>query len=143
MMKSKAHNSDAAALSASIRGWMERFAKAVRERDFEKGKSLCVADIHSFGTVCDRADSLEELAANQWLQVWPATRDFDFDYGSVKCEREGSLVVVTARWTSREDFSNETSQLRRGRVTMVLREIEGTWLATHTHFSLNPSTAPS
>lgn len=126
------------ALDESIRAWMETFARAVRERDFERGRELCSPDIYSFGTVCRAADTLESLESEQWQQVWPRTSGFDFVYGEAREIREGSLVVILSPWVSSADDESASDLSRRGRATIVLAQSNNNWKALHTHFSMNP-----
>ena len=64
------------ACPAEVRAWLESFALAVRERDFDKGRTLCSEEVIGFGTVQACADGLEELAQKQWGAVWPVTEHY-------------------------------------------------------------------
>lgn len=125
-------------LSEPVRRWMVQFAAAVRERDFELGRSLVAEDVFSFGTVRAVADSVEELESGQWAKVWPFTFDFDFDYKETRQIIRDGLVVVMTLWSSHESLHGVKGASRNGRATLILQTKDNRFVATHTHFSLNP-----
>ncbi|MGN6642487.1 MAG: YybH family protein [Verrucomicrobiota bacterium] len=96
----------------------------------------------SFGTVCFRADTLEELEAIQWRFVWPNTRDFEFDYSDAVSVTESDQAVIAAGWSSTGFRADGSPFPRRGRATLVLRRELSGWRAVHTHFSLSPVSQP-
>jgi ketosteroid isomerase-like protein len=121
-----------------IRAWLARFSRAVRERDFEAGKRLFSQTVLGFGTVAERAETLDELLARQWSHVWPRTRGFDFDADSVRIFADGDVACVAAQWVSWRDLVAGDDRARHGRVTLVLHREGGEWKAVHTHFSMRP-----
>lgn len=129
-------------MSQELDAWLRAFSRAVRDRDFASGKSLFDAGVVSFGTVCSRADTLDELQANQWQFIWPNTRDFDFEYAEAATLVEGDQAVIVAGWSSTGFKVDGAPFQRRGRATIVLRRQLSEWKAVHTHFSLEPVLKP-
>jgi ketosteroid isomerase-like protein len=126
--------------SAEHAQWLQDFATAVRRRDLEAGRALCDGAIHSFGTVCWRSEDLDTLVREQWEQIWPHTRDFDFDSETVRAAASGDVAVLVTTWSSRGLDADGTLFPRRGRATIVLGRQGDDWKAIHTHFSLDPAT---
>jgi len=123
--------------SAEVQAWLRAFAGAVRARDYATGARLFADDAVAFGTVAERAAGVEDLAARQWRVVWERTRDFDFDWSSLRCDVAGERAFVTSLWSS---YAADGAR-RTGRVSLVLgRETSG-WRALHSHFSLTPRDA--
>jgi len=122
-------------LPAGVAAWLRDFASAVRERDLAAGRALFDAGVVAFGTLCPRANGLDELVAKQWHPVWSETDGFDFDLDGVVAAVDGAHAVVAATWSSRQ---RDAGGARRGRATLVLRRTGGRWRAVHTHFSLMP-----
>lgn len=127
-------------LPDDIASWMRRFAAAVRKRDFAAGQALCLPDIVSFGTVCNRCEDLNGLVEGQWHVVWPRTRGFEFDYDSARAWADGDLAGVVTTWKS-EGLGPQGPFPRSGRATILLRKSAGGWLACHTHLSMDPTPA--
>jgi ketosteroid isomerase-like protein len=125
-------------MEAEIEAWLRAFAGAVRDRDYATGGSLFASDVIAFGTVAERAVGIETLAARQWRVVWETTRDFDFDYGSVRCEVVGDRAWATSLWTSTADKGPDAGAQRSGRASLVLARDGARWRAVHSHFSLTP-----
>lgn len=122
--------------------WLQDFAATVRARRVDRGREMFHGDCTGFGTVAFRADDVGDLEARQWGRVWPGTRDFDFDYGSVLIQTDRFQAVAIAVWKSHRIASAAGSPPREGRATIVLRLHAGKLLATHTHFSLRPAPEP-
>jgi ketosteroid isomerase-like protein len=118
--------------------WLHAFARAVRDRDFERGRELFSKDVIGFGTVCCRADGLDRLASDQWNRIWPNTTGFDFAYDSIRTETEGRQAVIMATWSSTGIRADGSAFRREGRATIVLQHQATGWKAVHTHFSLTP-----
>ena len=121
-----------------IRSWLEAFARAVRDRDFDAGRAMFASDVVSFGTVAQRAVGLDELVRRQWASVWPVTEGFDFDYEQIHGGGTDTVAWVTAPWSSTGYESDLRPFARTGRATIVLEQRDGQWLAVHTHFSMVP-----
>jgi ketosteroid isomerase-like protein len=121
--------------------WLKEFSTAVRRQDFTAGKKLFAGGANSFGTVCARMDSLDELVARQWRQVWPKTKDFDFDYDTARAVVTGELATILTGWRSDSFDAEKKTVERAGRATIVLQPSAIGWRAVHTHFSINPHPA--
>ncbi|MBC8096500.1 MAG: nuclear transport factor 2 family protein [Akkermansiaceae bacterium] len=124
--------------SEDITHWLRSFSTAVRDQDFKAGKLLFDGRVVSFGTVCVRAENLDELESHQWRSVWPNTRDFEFDYTATRVLVEAGQTVVLTHWSSTGLTGDDQPFQRRGRATLVLRKDASQWKAIHTHFSIEP-----
>jgi len=120
----------------AIQDWLDEFAHAVRSRDPGLGASILAADAVGFGTVVARYGDRDELGEQQWANVWPRTRDFRFDR-VVGCWTDAAHTTVAAQWSSTDA---DSEAIRRGRATLVLRQVGDSVVAVHTHFSMNPGT---
>ena len=119
--------------------WLERFAGFVREVDYASARPLFHPEVLAFGTHRDIIPGLEAWIATQWDNVWPRTTDFRFDLkGShVLASAAGDMAVVVAPWTSTGYHPDGTAFDRPGRATRVFGRLDGEWLCTHSHMSLN------
>jgi len=127
------------ALPKPLKSWLRKFSGAVRGRDFASGEVLFADAVISFGTVCFRAENLDELSTRQWRKVWPRTKQFEFEYESARAIVASDLAAVMANWRSTGFDRSKATFGRRGRATIVLRKSAGGWKAVHTHFSLKPA----
>jgi ketosteroid isomerase-like protein len=126
--------------------WAHAFARCVRQRDFDAGKSLFAPDAHSFGTRMIEAHGRDMLLAEQWLPTWTRTQGFDYAPGSLRAQisGDGGMALITARWQSLgvDDASRWGQQApyrRNGRCSLVLaRTPDGPWRCVHSHFSMDP-----
>ena len=129
------------AIPADLENWLRLFSKAVRGRDFSAGRALFDGAVTAFGTVCSRAESLDELVSCQWQAVWPQTTGFDFDYVTARAMTAVDWATVIAGWRS-TGFANGGKPVERlGRATLVLHKSAAGWKAVHTHFSINPQSS--
>ncbi len=126
------------AVTADIRRWLDDFAAAVRARDFSAGRALFADNVCAFGTRATRITGLDDLEADQWRPIWNSTRGYHFDYDDASIEVSGDIAWVAIRWHSQGKDSRGDWYDRFGRATYILRKIQGRWVATHTHHSLNP-----
>jgi ketosteroid isomerase-like protein len=122
----------------AIELWMRAFSEAVRKRDFASGRELFDDRVMSFGTVCVRAETLDDLASRQWSVIWPNTRGFEFEYESSRALVGEGQATVMAHWSSAGLGAGGALFQRRGRATIVLAHDGLRWKAVHTHFSINP-----
>lgn len=129
-------------MKLEIEGWLRAFARAVRGRDYAAGTALFLPEVVAFGTVAERADGIGALVARQWRVVWETTRDFEFDYPSLRCEVFGDRAWVAAQWSSSAADGGAHGARRRGRASLVLARSERRWRAIHSHFSITPVGAP-
>ncbi len=127
------------ALHAHFLAWLDRFAGFVREVDYASAKPLFHPDVLAFGTHRDIIPGLEAWVATQWDNVWPKTSDFRFDADGtyVLASPEGGMAVVVTPWTSTGYHQDGTTFDRPGRATMIFNLLDGAWLCTHSHMSLN------
>ena len=127
-------------LRKQVDQWLNDFARCVRERGYEEGKSLCQEQIVSYGTVMRRANGLEDLVSSQWQKVWERTEGFHFlsETAQVWLSQDESQITVAAEWESTGLANAGGSFLRKGRSTIVLIQEDGGLKAIHTHFSQNP-----
>lgn len=127
--------------------WLESFAACVRARDFEGGRALFAPQVHGFGTLTPVVEDRQALHDWQWLPTWVRTREFRFEPATVRLltSPDGCQAVVMAMWSSEgvdrpDHWGLQPPYARRGRATIVLRrQLDGSWLAFHTHFSLIPN----
>ena len=127
------------ALHAHFIAWLDRFSGFVREVDYASAKPLFHPDVLAFGTHRDIIPGLQPWIDTQWDNVWPRTTDFRFDlHGShVLASADESMVVLVAPWTSTGYQPDGAPFERPGRATMIFSRLDGTWLCTHSHMSLN------
>jgi hypothetical protein len=128
-----------------LRGWLERFASAVRARDPSAAAPLFQPQAIGFGSVARVTTSLDELQSQQWATIWPRSTAFTFEADPwIALSSDGCTVVIAAQWTSTGYHETGESYDRPGRCTLVLlRSSRSTpWLAAHTHFSLAPGIPP-
>jgi ketosteroid isomerase-like protein len=127
---------------AEIRAWFETLQRCVRAVDYDSARGIFAPDVVSFGTRADLVRGLDALQAQQWSGVWPAIVDFAFDLDALHVDGDGEVVWAAVVWTSTGFHEDGTPFPRPGRATVAFARRDGRWLATHTHFSLNPGTPP-
>jgi ketosteroid isomerase-like protein len=127
---------------SEVLGWLEAFAAAVRDVDYDAGRAMFAPDVVGFGTVGVLLSGLETLMTLQWKRVWGVTSGFCFDLDTATVRTSGDVAWVAVPWASRTGKSDRGPFDRRGRATYILHRREGKWLAVHTHHSLDPSGAP-
>lgn len=126
-------------LRAEFMDWLTRFAGFVREVDYASARPLFHPDVLAFGTHRNVIPGLQSWIDTQWDNVWPKTTDFAFDLEAtqVLTASDESMAVLVAPWTSTGYAPDLTPFDRPGRATMVFSRLDGTWLCTHSHMSLN------
>ncbi len=119
--------------------WFDTFAGYVREVDYASARRLFHPDIVAFGTHRDVIPGLESWISMQWDNVWPKTSDFRFDLDAARVlvSAEADMATVITPWTSTGYHADGSRFDRPGRATMVFNKIDGDWLCTHSHMSLN------
>lgn len=127
------------ALHAWFMDWLTRFSGFVRDVDYASARPLFHPDVLAFGTHRDVIPGLDAWVATQWDSVWPRTTDFAFDLPGthVLCSTNETMAVVVTPWTSTGYHADMTPFDRPGRATMMFSKLDGTWLCTHSHMSLN------
>jgi ketosteroid isomerase-like protein len=121
-----------------IREWLEEFSDAVRNVDYERGKTMFAEDVVGFGTYASMLEGLDRLVEGQWKNIWGVTREFRFRLEEMHVGVSGDLAWVAAPWDSEGQLSDGTWYDRPGRATIILERRNGKWLAKHTHLSLYP-----
>lgn len=121
------------------RAWLAEMESCVREVNFPRCRALFAADVIGFGSKTPMVVGLDALERDQWRQVWPHIRNFTFLINQMQSGAGGdSLVWIGCPWTSeRQDAAGAWIE-RPGRMTAVLTQRGGEWLAVHTHHSLVP-----
>ena len=129
----------AAALRTVFLDWLDRFAGFVRDVDYHSAKPLFHPDVLAFGTYRNVIPGLDQWVATQWDNVWPKTTGFRFDLDGthVLASADESMAVVIAPWGSTGYHPDGAEYDRPGRATMVFNKLDGAWLCTHSHMSLN------
>ena len=119
--------------------WLERFAGYVRDVDYAAARPLFHPDVLAFGTHRDIISGVASWQATQWNNVWPKTSDFRFDTGVTRIlvSADNTMATVVAPWTSTGYHQDGSPFERPGRATMIFNNLEGAWLCTHSHMSLN------
>ena len=126
-------------IERELRGWLDAFAAAVRDIDFEAGKKLFASDVVGFGTVGVQLCGLDTLVASQWKRVWGVTSGFCFDADAATIRVHGDVAWLAVPWASRTGVADRGPLDRKGRATYILERRDGRWLAVHSHHSLDPS----
>jgi ketosteroid isomerase-like protein len=122
-----------------LRDWLEAFAARVRAQDFDGARPMIAEDIVSFGTKAAMVEGRDNLIAQQWRHIWPTIQGFRFDLDTLHWHRADDTAWAVLTWTSQGFRQDGTPFPRPGRATFTFARRDGTWLATHTHFSLFPS----
>jgi len=129
---------DAATRDYFVR-WLDRFSGFVRDVDYAAARQLFHPDVLAFGTHRDVIAGLATWQASQWDNVWPKTSDFRFDVAAARIlvSADDTMATVVAPWTSTGYHQDGSPFERPGRATMVFNKLNGDWLCTHSHMSLN------
>ncbi len=127
---------------AAVREWFERLGKCCAAVDYASARAIFAPDVVSFGTKADIVSGPDLLQKDQWEGIWPNIRDFEIDLGSIHSGGDERHAWGVATWTSTGFHEDGKPFFRPGRATVTLERRDGAWLATHTHFSLNPGTPP-
>ncbi len=122
--------------------WFAGLEKCCSTVDYDSAEAIFADDVVSFGTKTQIVSGLETLRKNQWEGIWGNIADFKIVSESVQGFGEGDIAWGVATWTSTGFDESHQPFDRPGRATVTLARRGGTWLATHTHFSLNPGTPP-
>ncbi|HWK43784.1 MAG TPA: nuclear transport factor 2 family protein [Stellaceae bacterium] len=120
-------------------GWLDTFSGYVREVDYASARPLFHPDVVAFGTHRDVIPGLQAWIDTQWDNVWPKTTDFRFDLDGVHIlvSADQTMATVIAPWASTGYHPDGATFDRPGRATMVFNNVDGAWLCTHSHMSLN------
>ena len=125
---------------AAVRQWFGLLGEYCANEDYESTRAIFADDVASFGTKADIVTGLDRLQTNQWEGIWPNIQNFRFDLNNIVSGGSDGLAWGIATWTSIGFDEVKKSYPRPGRATVVLERQQMTWVAVHTHFSLNPGT---
>jgi ketosteroid isomerase-like protein len=128
--------------SEAVQQWFAMLSRYCAAKDYESTRSIFAHDVASFGTKADIVTGLNRLQANQWEGIWPNIEDFKVDLDNIVSGGSEAMAWGIATWTSTGFHEDGSSYHRPGRATVVIERKGDTWLALHTHFSLNPGTPP-
>lgn len=121
-----------------LREWLRRWQACVRAVDFAGGRALCAPEVIAFGTVAHFVRGIDNVEREQWRNVWPLIRDFTIRVDEARGAVTGDRAWVAAPWDSLGVRPDGSTFPRPGRLTIALENLDGRWLAVHTHFSLTP-----
>ena len=127
---------------AAVRDWFAELGRCCAAVDYDSAEAIFAPDVVSFGTRADVVSGLSTLRRNQWEGIWPNIADFRIQLDSVRSGGDEWNAWGVATWTSSGFHEDGEAFFRPGRATVTLEHRSGVWLATHTHFSLNPGTPP-
>lgn len=127
---------------AALQHWYQTLERCVGAVDYATARAIVHPQVASFGTHAELVQGLDELQARQWSNVWPNITDFAFDLAGMVGGRSGDVAWAAATWSSTGYHEDGAPFDRPGRATVTFVHVNGRWLATHTHFSLNPGTPP-
>jgi ketosteroid isomerase-like protein len=124
--------------AATPEAWLRAFEGVVRARDFAAGRTMFADDAVAFGTWARAVAGVDNIAREQWEQVWPRIRGFRFE-PDVRIRTAGDSAWIAGEWLTEVTGSDGRPLTRPGRGTFVLERRGGRWLAVHSHFSLLPT----
>ena len=127
---------------AAARDWFAELGRCCAAVDYDSAEAIFAPDVVSFGTRADVVAGLGPLRRNQWEGIWPNIADFRIDLDGVRSGGDERHAWGVAPWASTGFHESGEAFHRPGRATVTLERRRGVWLATHTHFSLNPGTPP-
>ncbi len=126
----------------AVQQWFTLLGELCAGIDYDTAEGIFADDVVSFGTRADIVTGLGNLRRNQWEGIWGNIADFKVAGESILGFGDQDVAWGVATWTSTGFDEDHKPFVRPGRATVTLAHRNGTWLATHTHFSLNPGTPP-
>lgn len=132
---------NASASEQGLREWFQEMQSCVRAVDYARAQKIFAPEVVGFGTYASVVRGVENLRAEQWSNIWPTIRDFAFRLDELHWGVNGGLAWAACPWDSIGYRAGGTPFPRPGRVTVILEQRDGKWLAVHTHFSLYPTRA--
>jgi ketosteroid isomerase-like protein len=126
-------------LDEIARAFLLEMQSCVRAVDFARGRALFAEDAVAFGTYAAIVSGRDQLEQQQWRNVWPTIRDFTFRLDEVRCLGNERALCVIAPWDSVGTRADGVPFSRPGRATLLLEPRDQRWVATHSHFSLAPT----
>lgn len=135
-MSSRANTGD---VRDALIEWLRQFESCVRRVDYQSAKLLFDEHVSAFGTHQAVIRGLDQLAREQWSQIWPNTSDLTYRTDELTYDAAGDVAWVACPWDSTGRHADGSTYPRPGRVSVGLRRgADGRWRATHTHHSLHP-----
>ncbi len=119
------------------RGWLQRFEKCVRKKNYEACKDLLVPSVVWFGLETNVTSSLDQLVDQEFKAVWPGQLAFTLDLQ--RCAvMPGDPVTIGCAWSAANVIHGAPQ--KQGRITITLALFErNRILCTHGHQSVNPN----
>ena len=127
---------------SAVLQWFTLLGELCAAIDYDTAEGIFADDVVSFGTRADIVTGLDNLRRNQWEGIWGNIADFKVATESIQGFGSHEVAWGVATWTSTGFDEDHKPFHRPGRATVTLARRDGAWLATHTHFSLNPGTPP-
>jgi ketosteroid isomerase-like protein len=118
--------------------WLAEMEDCVRALDYERCRAIFAPDVVAFGTKAILVVGLDALEHEQWRHIWGTIRGFTFLREHLHVRGYGHGVWLACPWTSEWQPTGGAWLKRPGRITAVLEQRDGAWLAIHTHHSLAP-----
>jgi uncharacterized protein (TIGR02246 family) len=122
---------------AAIRGLLENWAKAVRDKDYSGILARHSADILMF----DVPPPMESKGIEAYRKTWdlffslqPDPIDFDVQHMDVIAGEDVAFVAALMRCTERGTNGQRTAL--EFRLTVGLRKVSGEWVVVHEHHSV-------
>ena len=86
----------------TVREWIAAWGAEVAAVDIAAARRRFSPDVVSFGTYAEVVHGLDELAAQQWANVWPAIAGFSFrvDELTVIASADRCQAVAVVPWDS-------------------------------------------
>ena len=126
----------------AVRQWFTLLGELCAAVDYDTTEGIFADDVVSFGTRADIVSGLGNLRRNQWEGIWGNIANFKVATESIQGFGDEAVAWGVVTWTSTGFDEDHNSFDRAGRATVTLARRGDRWLATHTHFSLNPGTPP-
>lgn len=126
----------------AVQRWFILLGELCAGIDYDTAEGIFADDVVSFGTRADIVTGLGNLRRNQWEGIWGNIADFKVAPESILGFGDQNVAWGVATWTSTGFDQDHKPFVRPGRATVTLARRNGIWLATHTHFSLNPGIPP-
>lgn len=125
--------------TAIATAWLAEMEACVRDVDFERCRAIFAPDVIGFGTRAAAAIGLDALERDQWRHIWGRIRNFTFVIDELHCRLYGDAGLwLACPWTSEGHTVDGELRPRPGRITAILEQHNGRWIAVHTHHSAVP-----
>jgi ketosteroid isomerase-like protein len=129
---------------AAVKAWFDALSRHCRAVDYEGARPIFADDLIAFGTFTDFMHGRELTEQKQWRNVWGTIRNFRFTLDTVEAivSADRLTAIGMAVWMSDGFYPNGDRFDRGGRATVGLgrQRMGDSFVATHTHLSLNRGT---